>query len=1080
MRGSAENPQGAKFCIQCATPFQHRCQKCGFENPSEARFCAQCAAPLDAAAPIRPVTEPHDPVTGERRHLTVLFCDLVGSTEIASHLDPEAWREIVAEYHHAAAQAIERFGGHVAQYLGDGVMAFFGYPEAHDNDAERGARAGLGILDAISKLNEHATRPKLSARIGIDSGAVVVGAGAGKEADVFGDTPNLAARVQAAAAPDTVLITADTHRLVSGLFVVEDRGAQALKGIERPVQLYRVVQPSGVRGRFEAAAATRGLTPFVGREDEMRLLMSRWERALEGEGQVTLIIGEAGIGKSRLVQRFREQIAGTPHTWVEAAAGAFYQNTPFHAVTEMLRELLAWRGDESAEERLARLEPALELAGLKPAEALPLIAPLLNLPMPEKYPAPAFSPDQQRRRLLATLVEWALGAARVQPTVIAIEDLHWADPSTLELLHLLVGQGATARLLLLFTARPEFRAQWPQRAHHTQITLNRLTSRNVRTMVEEVAAHKALSKETINTVVERTGGVPLFVEELTRAVLESGNATLTGHEIPVTLHDSLMARLDRLGPAKEVVQVGAVIGSEFSYELLQAVHPIAEEGLQGSLRKLADAELIYVRGIPPEASYTFKHALIRDTAYEALLKSRRKDLHRLVASTIDEKFPALKEAHPEVLARHWTEAGESKPAIAEWSRAGKAAEARNAFREALESYQRALALLNLLPESSERDLRELEFRQSVHGVLWLARGPSEPETIDATERAASLAEKSGNRAQLVNWMITRGNTALDSGDLPAAGTHADQALELALREGSPGSLGGAHALQMTARYYLGDLAGAEKHFTAGLAFFDDLSFRQARGASVGRFGFPSLNAWMLGRADVARERMARAIAAAKGNNPFDVAHSGYWAVRLHVYLREYEKAETLAARALELSEKHQFKLLAALSRVGLGEARAQLGRATEGIGLISQGIAGLLEIGSRLGVSRLTAVLAEAQERDGAIVEALETVEQALQANPDELVYRPETLRLRGELRLEQRQTELAEADFRDAIELAQKMGAKAWELRATMSLARLLAKQGRRDEARTMLAEIYSWFTEGFDTADLKDAKALLDELSA
>src|SRR6266851_2604333 len=354
-----ENAAGSRFCSRCGTPLNKRCPKCGSENAPEAIFCSQCGAAIDAAGRMHaaePRGGPAEPrgssLTGERRHLTVLFCDLVNSTQIAAQLDPEEWREIVAEYHHAAAQAIERFGGHVAQYLGDGVMAFFGYPEAHDNDAERGARAGLGILDAISKLNEHATRPKLSARIGIDSGAVVVGAGAGKGTDVFGDTPNLAARVQAAAAPGTVLVTAATHRLISGLFVVEDRGAQTLKGVERPVQLYRVVQPSGVRGRLEAAAMARGLTPFVGREDELRLLMNRWERALDGEGQVVLIVGEAGIGKSRLVQRFHEQIAGMPHTWVEAAAGAFFQNTPFYPVTEMLRQLLAWRGDEPVEEQL--------------------------------------------------------------------------------------------------------------------------------------------------------------------------------------------------------------------------------------------------------------------------------------------------------------------------------------------------------------------------------------------------------------------------------------------------------------------------------------------------------------------------------------------------------------------------------------------------------------------------------------------------------------------------------------------------------------------------------------------------------
>ncbi|HEV2979590.1 MAG TPA: AAA family ATPase, partial [Casimicrobiaceae bacterium] len=512
---------------------------------------------------------------------------------------------------------------HVAKYLGDGVMAFFGYPEAHDNDAERAARAGLAIIDAIAKLNEQPGRPKLAARVGIHSGTVVVGAGAGKDADVFGDAPNIADRVQEAAAPGTVVVTEDTHRLISGLFVVDARGAPTLKGIEQPIQLYRVIQPSGVRGRLEAAAAARGLTPFVGREDELRSLMNRWERALDGEGQVALIIGEAGIGKSRLVQRFHEQIAGTPHTWIEAAAAPFFQNTPFYLVAEMLRELLAWRGDEPAEEQLAQLEAALVMAGLQPAEAIPLITPLLNLPIPVKYPRSPLPPEQQRRRLLATLVDLALGTARVQATAIAIEDLHWADPSTMELIQVLLEQGATARLLLLCTARPEFRAQWPMRAHHTQITLNRLNARNVRTMVGQVAARKALPEETIAAVVERTGGVPLFVEECTRAVLESGDAQLTGRAIPVTLHDSLMARLDRLGAAKEVIQVGAVIGSEFSYELLHAVHAIAEEDLQRALRALADAELLYVRGIAPEATYLFKHALIRDAAYEALLKSRR-------------------------------------------------------------------------------------------------------------------------------------------------------------------------------------------------------------------------------------------------------------------------------------------------------------------------------------------------------------------------------------------------------------------------------------------------------------------------
>ena len=580
-----ENAAGSRFCNRCGTPLNKRCPKCGSENAPEAIFCSQCGAAIDAAGPLREAeprvgrAEPGgSSLTGERRHLTVLFCDLAGSTGIATRLDPEQWRETVDGYHRAAAEAITRFDGHVAKYLGDGVMAYFGWPAAHDNDAERAARAGLAILDAIAKLNEQPGHALLSARVGIDSGLVVIGKGAGNEAEVFGDTPNLAARVQAAAKPGTVAITDATHRLVAGLFVVEDCGAQELKGIERPQKLYRVVRPSGMRGRFPAMAAMRGMTSFVGREDELRSLLNRWERVREGEGQVVTIIGEGGIGKSRLLQRFREEIAATPYTWLECATAPFFQNTPFYAVADMLQQSFHWEASHTVEQRLAALEASLGLAGLDPAEAVPLIAPLLELPVGTRYPPLSMAPDQQRKRLLATVVAWTFGAAKAQPLVIATEDLHWADPSTLELTQLLVEQGTPARLLLIYTARPEFHAPWPMRAHHTQINLNRLTAGNVRTMVAQVAAKIALSDETVATVVERTGGVPLFVEELTRAVLESGDAKLTGREIPATLHDSLMARLDRLGPAKEVIQIGAVIGNEFSYELLRAVHPIARRG----------------------------------------------------------------------------------------------------------------------------------------------------------------------------------------------------------------------------------------------------------------------------------------------------------------------------------------------------------------------------------------------------------------------------------------------------------------------------------------------------------------------
>jgi predicted ATPase len=678
------------------------------------------------------------------------------------------------------------------------------------------------------------------------------------------------------------------------------------------------------------------------------------------------------------------------------------------------------------------------------------------------------------------LVEWVLGSARTQPLVSVIEDLHWVDPSTLELIQLLVEQGAASRLLLLYTARPEFHPLWPLRAHHAQLVLNRLSARNVRTMVGEVAALKALSDETIATVVERTGGVPLFVEELTRAVLESGDSGLTGRAIPATLHDSLMARLDRLGAAKEVIQIGAVLGSDFSYALLHAAHPIAEGDLQRALRSLTDAELLYVRGIAPEANYQFKHALIRDAAYEALLKSRRKELHLSVARAIDGKFPVVKETHPEVLARHWTEAGEADPAVTEWHRAGERAVERRAYREAEQHYRDAIALLKTLPESPKRDSREFELRGSVVLMLILERGHAAPETIEAIERTAVLAEKSGNLTQLFGLLIRRAFSAYFSGDLPAAGALADQALDLARREGTATSLAMVHFLQIATRHFRGDLAGTEKHFIEGFKFFDDPGFTQnPAAAAVSAFATASWNAWTLGRADVARERITQMMARANGDNPFHVATSHYYIAYLRIYTREYERAEAFAARALELCEKHQFLQFAGYSRCILGHARAQLGRTSEGIGLIHQGIAGLRQAGTGSGIGRFIAFLAAAQEREGAITDALETIEQALRANPGELVYRPEIFRLRGQLRLKQGQTDQADLDFREAIALARSMGAKSFELRATMSLARLLRDTSRREEARAMLAEIYSWFTEGFDTLDLKEAKTLLNELN-
>jgi class 3 adenylate cyclase/tetratricopeptide (TPR) repeat protein len=1071
----AENPDATKFCGNCGQPLTNRCAKCGAKNPPQFKFCGECGVALiNLADGVRDMRDTAGS-EGERRHLTVLFCDLVGSTALAAQLDPEDWRSIVADYHHATADAIERFGGYVAKYLGDGVMAYFGWPVAHDNDAERAARAGLAILDAIGKLNKQPLHTKLSARVGIDSGGVVVGTGAGKEADVFGDVPNIAARVQATAEPGTVEITGATHRLISGLFVVEDRGAQELKGIERPLQLYRVVRPSGIRGRFPAMAAMRGMTPFVGREDELRSLLHRWERVLEGEGQVVTIIGEAGIGKSRLVQRFREEIAATPYTWLECATAPFFQNTPFYAVADMLQQSFRWDSSHTVEQRLAALEAALGLAGLVPDEALPLIAPLLELPVGTKYSPSSMAPDEQRKRLLATLVGWTFGAAKAQPLVIATEDLHWADPSTLELTQLLVEQRAAARLLLLYTARPEFHAPWPIRAHHTQINLTRLTAGNVRTMIAQVAAKIALSDETVATVIERTGGVPLFVEELTRAVLED-RTNLAGRAIPATLRDSLMARLDRLGPAKEVAQVGAVIGGEFSYELLQAVHPMAEENLQSGLRKLADAELVYVRGVAPDATYQFKHTLIRDTAYEALLKTNRRKLHRLVAQTITEKFPTMAEAQPEVLARHWTEAGEMEPAIAAWTKAAKAANVRGAVKEAEEDCRQALAMLENLPETTDRDQRMLGLVTLLSSLLQKIGGYSAPETVEVLARARTIAEKTGDLAQLVVNLMGTWAATFVAGDYPSAETLGGQILDLARREGSPTSLATAHSAQILLRFHCADLLGIEEHLVPFRRFVEAGGLEQSPDTIVNTLAYASLCAWFMGRPDLARTRMGEAVALSE-KKAFTVAAGRRVESYLYRWLRDAEQAAKSAALSVSISEKHGFGYYTQLPIAGW--ARAHLGYAAEGISLLRESVRLQTELSIGLDLTNTLTMLAEAQALNGEINDALGTLDTALVSNLHETVFRPNILTLRGELRLRLGQNELAEADLREAIALAHEMNAKALELRASIGLARLLERQGRHDEARTMLADIYNWFSEGFDTADLKDAKALLQELS-
>src|SRR6202522_1316178 len=575
------------------------------------------------------------PATAERRPITVLFCDLVGSTSLAAKLDAEDWRTLVNTYLDEASAAVTGLGGHVLKKLGDGLMALFGYPHALENDAERAVRAALAIQRALVEINaRNASKgaPELSARIGLDSGQVVVDA----TGEVFGDAPNIAARVQGARRAGSILITATVQRQTAGLFVAEDRGQHELKGVSAPMTLYRVVRASGGGRR----GGMRALTPLVGREEELDLLTRRWDRARKGEGQLALIIGEPGLGKSRLMEEFHARLGETPHTWTEWSSSQLLQNTPLHPIAEWGRQRFG--ADLPTEQRLADLENTLGLIGLDPTEYGPLLAPLVDVLLPENRAA-KLAPEELRRRQLAAMTAWILAAAKTQAIVLAFEDLHWADPTSLDLMRSLSERGAQASLLIIATARPEFRPPWNVRAHHSAISLSPLDSVQIAKMVRELSSRHALPKDIVEGVSERTGGVPLFVEEVTRLLMERGEPG-GAQAIPPTLQQSLAARLDRLGSARETAQIGAVLGRGFSYALLQSVAGLDEGALRSSLERLAQADILFVEGDGAQANYRFKHALIQDAAYDSLLRSRRQALHRRASEIMCENASPEPEA----------------------------------------------------------------------------------------------------------------------------------------------------------------------------------------------------------------------------------------------------------------------------------------------------------------------------------------------------------------------------------------------------------------------------------------------------
>src|SRR5712692_1692168 len=832
-----ETPSGAEFCPECGAKLTAICAGCGAQNAPTHKFCTKCGSPL-----ARVPGQMDDPQAArsfpeaERRQLTVMFCDLVGSTALAGTLDPEDMREVVRAYQQACAEVINRFEGHIAQYLGDGLLVYFGYPRAHEDDASRAVRAALGIADAMERLNTRLRRERdarLAVRLGIHTGLVVVGeigSGTRHEHLALGETPNLAARLQAIAEPDTVAIGAATHHLIERWFACRDLGLHTAKGVSTPLQVYRVLnEREAIPRGFETAST--GLTALVGRGQEVGLLLERWEQVKDGFGQVALLSGEAGIGKSRLLRELRERVANQPHARWECRCSPYHQESALYPVIELFQRALEFARDDRPEDKLRKIEDGLRRYGLSEPEAVSLWAALLSVPLPATSPPLNLTPQRQKQKTLEAVLGLLVALATHQPVLVLIEDLHWVDPSPLELLNLLVEQAPTVRVLVLLTFRPDFRSPWSPRAHVTSLTLNRLTRRQTELMVSRTAGSKGLPVEVVQEVVAKTAGVPLFVEELTKMVLESGllreahnRYELTGPlpplAIPATLQDSLMARLDRLATAKEVAQLGATVARTFSYEVLRAVSQLPDAALQSALRRLVEAELLYQRGLPPQATYTFKHALVQDAAYQSLLRRTRQQYHQQIAQVLAERFPETIETQPEVLAYHLTKAGLADRAVGYWQRAGHRAIKRSAHVEAISHLRQGLEVLKTLADTPARTQQELELQTTLGPALVASKGYAAPEVEQAYRRALALCQQVGETPHHFPVLWGLWSMHLVRAQLQPARQMAEQLFQLAQRVQDPALLLEAHDAMGQTLCYMGELAATRMHMEDGLALYD--------------------------------------------------------------------------------------------------------------------------------------------------------------------------------------------------------------------------------------------------------------------
>ncbi len=1057
------------------------------------------AAPLQTPKPTDDHSASASASVGERRQLTVMFCDLVGSTALSEKLDPEELRSLLHAYRTLCGDVIARYDGFVARYVGDGILTYFGWPIAHEEDAERAVRAALEIVHTVKRAS---TTEDLSVRIGIATGPVVVGEQAGKGEQsklAVGSTPNLAARLQGLAVADQIVIATSTRRLIGNAFELADLGERDLKGIAEPVHAWRVERALVTESRFDANRGDQSLTPLVGRDEELDLLLRRWSQAKDGEGQVVLLSGEPGIGKSRILSSLRERLEAQGVQALRFQCSPYYVNSAFWPIIDNFERTLKFTRDETPDEKLDKLEALIVTHYGRPPADVRFIASILSIPCEARYGPLPITPQKHKDETLRTLIDISEAAARKQPSVMLFEDAHWADPTTLEVLDLLIDRVKTAPLLVVLTHRPEFQSRWSEQGHVGALNMSKLTRGQSAAMVSALTAGKALPPTLFEQILTRTDGVPLFVEELTKSILELGELKEAGDHydyagsaravtIPTTLRDSLMARLDRFMPVKEIAQIGAVIGREFSYELIAAVAPMPQAQLDDALVQLSKSGLAFRRGTPPDAVYSFKHALVQDAAYDSLLKNRRQELHAKIARVIEVQFPNIKVTEPEVLAHHLTEAGLVEAAMPLWQAAGGLALKRMALTESVSHLNQGLELVSTLPRSLERDARELVLRQPL-GTAWVAlRGWAAPEVWTSLHPALALAKSLQRRDALVPILAELGSNISSQGRVAESLTWLEEMLDVAAATGNADLLVMGHAAAGGRYCWAGEFIKAMANFDKVLDLYDAEKHRpldiviQDPKTLAGIFG--SNCTWILGYPDQAlRLNDEKDAHARQCGHPFNLGYALSQGAHVHDHRYDHEDLHRRAEECERLGRENSLPVLWAIfAPVGHGLAFIREGKPAQAIAPLKASIAFWEATGGRLGSPTMKAFLAEAAGLTGDLENALLVIEEAIaqieRPGWEERYFYAEILRLKGWMLSLKGDLEGAERNLLASLNWARRQQTKSWELRTSTSLARLWQSQGKRQAAYELLAPVYGWFTEGFDTRDLLDAKTLLAEL--